>query len=107
MKSEARLRQLEALKLARRRSRGFHQGPRAETLSNDNRLVQDAAPTYRQFMAEVRRISMAGIMPTQERFDFAKPAVWQSANELCARFGVTWDEMAAMVDLTPRRVEDS
>jgi hypothetical protein len=97
MKSEARLRQLERLKLTRRRQQWKREVVQVAEIQ--------VGPTWHEFMAEVRRISMAGIMPTQERFDLAKPAVWQSANELCARFGVTWDEMAAMVDLTPRRGE--
>lgn len=60
-------------------------------------------PTFRQFVAEVCRISMGGVMPTMERYNFCKPVTWPTAQEMCESFGVTWSEVAEYAGLKERK----
>lgn len=59
--------------------------------------------TYVQFVKEVRRQAMADIMPTPDRFNYCKPSVWDTAQELCEQFRVSWAEVAADCGLKERR----
>lgn len=81
--SDARRAQLDRLKVERRSAR--------------RRLppqTQPQLPTYRQAVAELQRIAMGGVMPSPDRFDYAKPAHWPRAAQLCDQFGVTWADLA-------------
>lgn len=58
--------------------------------------------TYVELVKEVRRISMGGVCPSPERFDYCKPAVWPKAAELCDALGVTWQDVAEDAGLRER-----
>jgi hypothetical protein len=50
--------------------------------------------TYRQFVAELQRQAMGGRMPSMRVFDYAKPTTWPTADECCAHFALSWEELA-------------
>lgn len=60
-------------------------------------------PTFRQFVAEVCRISMGGVAVPMERYNFCKPVTWPTAQEMCESFGITWREVAEYAGLKERR----
>lgn len=97
--TSARREQLERLKDQRRAARqgGSRRLARAERAP--------ATPTYMQLLAEIRRIAMAGVMPTPARFDLAKPATWAVAGEQCARFGLSWEQLAGEAGLAIKRAQ--
>lgn len=72
------------------------------------RAMSEAEPppivTYRQFLAEIQRIAMGGIAPTMERFNYAKPSRWDTAQVYCERFGVTWADVADEAGLKMKHV---
>lgn len=83
--ANARDRQLDSIRQRRRRQ------------SWQRRVEQPQEPPfvrYMQFVKEVQRISMAGIMPSQKLFDLCRYTHFKSAAELCATYGVTWDTVA-------------
>lgn len=86
--SESRRRQLDRLKLERRARRQANAGYRKP------RPEEKSEITFRQLIEEIRRIAMAAVMPSQERFDFCKQATWPTAEEFCELFQVSWDELA-------------
>ena len=59
-------------------------------------------PTKAELIAEIKRISMAGMMPTMAAFDAARPAVWATAQAHCLRLKTNWTELAAEAELTIR-----
>jgi hypothetical protein len=91
--SDARRDQLERIKFTRRRE---HWRTEVEV------EAKPMAPTWREFLAEVGRVSMGAVMPTEKHFDQARPACWGRASELCDRFGVRWDELGRMLELRER-----
>jgi len=50
--------------------------------------------TREELVAEVKRISMGGQMPTQAAFNASKPAVWPTATALLMRFDMSWQQLA-------------
>lgn len=86
MTTMARQQQLETRKHKRRRERVRHF---VNATPEEPPFMQ-----YLRFVREVQRISMAGIMPSQERFDLCKYTHFASAAELCAKYGVTWSTVA-------------
>lgn len=56
-------------------------------------------PTLEEFVAELKRQGMAGVMPTQSVFDLAKPATWGRASSQCTRLGISWEALAEMAEL--------
>lgn len=67
----------------------------------------DEMPTKEELLREIKRISMAGMMPTMAAFDAARPAVWATAQSHLLRLGVNWTELADEADLTLRRGRSS
>lgn len=64
--------------------------------------VEKPQITYVQLVAEVRRISMGGVMPTPQRFDECKYTHFGKAAELCDALGVTWQMVAEDAGLRMR-----
>lgn len=62
-------------------------------------------PTLDEFVAELRRQSMAGIMPSQGQFNDSKPANWATAAAHMQRFGLSWLQLMARAGLKPRPKE--
>ena len=61
-------------------------------------------PTREEFLAEVKRQAMGGVVPTMKVFDDAKPAVWASAWAHMQRLGLKdWSEVAELCGLEIRR----
>lgn len=54
----------------------------------------NALPDIYAVIKELKRISMAGMMPTQAQFDAARPANWATAQAQCKRFDMTWGQLA-------------
>lgn len=86
MTTMARQQQLETLKYKRRRERVRH--------FVNEQPQEPPFMQYMKFVAEVRRIAMCNIMPSQERFDLCKYTHFGTAAELCAKYGVTWQTVA-------------
>lgn len=58
-------------------------------------------PTREELIAELKRQSMAGVMPTLAAFDEARPANWATAGAHMKRFNMTWEELAHEAGLKP------
>ena len=86
--------QLEALKQRRRLAR--------EAREREQRLACKQEVTYAQLVAEIKRVAMGDVMPTMAVFDHARPATWETAQELCQRLSVDWDELAVEMKLRTR-----
>lgn len=54
----------------------------------------NALPDIYAVIKELKRQSMAGMMPTQAQFDAARPANWATAQAQCKRFDMTWGQLA-------------
>lgn len=76
----------------------------AQELGDDTPLPANRhLPNKPELLAEIKRISMAGMMPTQAAFDAARPAVWSTAQAHLTRLGISWSELADEAGLTIRR----
>lgn len=64
---------------------------------------RERKPTREMVIAELKRQAMAGVMPSQQAYDIAKPAVWAKAQATCLRLGVTWEQLAAEAGLRMAR----
>ena len=84
--TETRMRQLDELKTKRRLD--------ADRKDRERRAATAADVTYAQMVAEIKRISMGGAMPTQNQFNMSKPAPWPTANGLTMKFHTTWEALA-------------
>lgn len=64
-------------------------------------------PDKQMLVAEVKRLSMGGMMPTMAAFDDARPATWATAQAHLIRLGLTWETLAdeAGLKLKPRGVK--
>lgn len=96
--SRARREQLERLKHKRKAARETRRH-----VAKEHQEVSAPAVTYAQLLAEIRRIAMAGVMPTPARFDYAKPTTWATADEFCARFATSWQELGSEAGLKVSR----
>jgi hypothetical protein len=63
--------------------------------------------TVDEVVAEVKRQSMGGVMPTTAAFDLARPALWPTAGEFMAHQEVSWSELAGLAGLRSNRVADA
>ena len=66
-------------------------------------ILDKSEISYPQLLQEVRRISMGGVMCTEQQFNLAKPTVWPNGEELCRRFDIAWGELAIELGLKVRR----
>lgn len=85
-RSESRQRQLDSLKAKRRAD--------ADRKDREARARAAADVSRAQLVAEVKRISMGGHMPTQTAFNMSKPATWPTANALVMKFHTSWEAIA-------------
>lgn len=62
-------------------------------------------PTREEFLAEVKRQSMGGVIPTMKFFDDAKPATWSTAAAHMLRLGIRgWADVAELCGLKMNRL---
>lgn len=64
-------------------------------------------PTADEVVAEVKRQSMGGVMPTPAAFDLARPAMWPTAGEFMAHHELSWSELAGLAGLRSNRVAEA
>jgi hypothetical protein len=60
-------------------------------------------PTTAELIAELKRQSMGGVMPTMAQFDLGRPAVWATAQAHLLRLELSWSALAELADLKPRK----
>lgn len=121
--STARAAQLERLKEERRRKRnGDHIGRRLQRDLQEDESAErrrrtrtemlletpDKAPrrphspTPAQLLAEIQRIAMGGVMPTADRYDYARSRSFPPADRVCQLLGIGWEAIAAELGLRMR-----
>jgi hypothetical protein len=67
------------------------------------RYGKGIVPTLDQVLAELRRESMGGVMPTMAQFDEARPATWATAAAHLVRLKLSWPQLAELAELKPRK----
>lgn len=93
--SAAERQRARAYRLRTRRTRYNEQGQAKGRKGN-------VLPTRQEIIAEVQRIAMAGIMPSQSRFNECKPANWADATSHLSRLGMSWEELREAAGLRSR-----
>lgn len=87
-----------------RESRGKYDRKPAPNLHSDN-PTRNHLPTREEFLAEVKRQSMGGVIPTMKFWNDAKPATWATAWSHMQRLGIkNWVEVAELCGLQMNRI---
>jgi hypothetical protein len=98
MTTVARSIQLEGLKRKRKAlSRLALRKVASELLQEEQEL------SLADFVREIQRISMAGVMPSMAVYNMAKPVTWPTALEFCQRFEMDWYDMTEEAGLRWKR----
>lgn len=88
-----------------KRSTGFHRN--ASMVEREAERKKQPKSTYTPSLAEVvaelKRQSMAGVMPTLAQFDAARPANWATGQAHMLRLKLSWPQLAQEAGLKPRR----
>jgi hypothetical protein len=95
----ARSIQLEALK----RKRKALSRLALRKVASELLLQEEHEVTLADFVREIQRISMAGVMPSMAVYNMAKPVTWPTALELCQRFEMDWYDMTEEAGLRWKR----
>lgn len=74
-------------------------GPEHTTVTPLKGRGGNVLPSLPELVAEVRRLSMGGTMPTMAVFDEARPATWATAAAHLNRLGLTWETLAEAAGL--------
>jgi hypothetical protein len=85
--------QLEALKRKRKSTR----------IAREYILPGERELALVDFIREIQRIAMGGIMPTMAVFNMTKPVTWPTALEFCQRFNLDWYDFAEEAGLRWKR----
>lgn len=60
-------------------------------------------PTREELIAELKRQSMGGVMPSMVQFNESRPATWATADAHQKRLGISWGDLANEAGLKPQR----
>lgn len=60
-------------------------------------------PTLTEMITELKRQSMASVMPSQSMFNYARPALWADAIDQTQRLKKSWKELAELAGLKQRK----